>query len=411
MPIPSHPINSGQTTASNATGSLGSRGNERSAAGPDNLFARIASSMEQQAPADTEQGLLATPVETNIDSSEAPQNTLQPPVIEDLSSLIATVSEPTADPALLADAPHNTETATDSPEPAALQGIPHAIAVLEANQSRQAGRSENTAGRGDPLVNALQTLKQLSGVEPGPAAQAARPQPATDISGQAQNVASGQQPLVLPNMSEDQVATLEQVKQMLLGKPGAEGVRIALDKISMESSPVSNAAQPVTQVNSAGQPQLRIDASQGVVKLDLPGNIGQPAWQQALAERVVMASAQNLKQVELQLHPAELGQVNIRIETAQDRAAVQFTAMHADTREALDAALPRLREMFTQQGMELVHADVQQQHSQQQDAQSSTSSLLPEELDEASPATLASASLQPGMHRPAHPTSLLDLYA
>ena len=49
-----------------------------------------------------------------------------------------------------------------------------------------------------------------------------------------------------------------------------------------------------------------------------------------------------------------------------DQASVQFGAAHADTRNALENALPRLREMFASQGLSLADANVSREPPRQQ---------------------------------------------
>jgi flagellar hook-length control protein FliK len=62
-----------------------------------------------------------------------------------------------------------------------------------------------------------------------------------------------------------------------------------------------------------------------------------------------------------------------------DQASVQFGAAHVDTRNALENALPRLREMFASQGLSLTDANVsreppRQQHNSTPQSSSSSSS-------------------------------------
>lgn len=62
--------------------------------------------------------------------------------------------------------------------------------------------------------------------------------------------------------------------------------------------------------------------------------------------------------VELRLDPPELGRVTVRISMVGDEARVAFTAAQGGAREALEAALPKLREMFEQAGLSLGDAQV-----------------------------------------------------
>jgi flagellar hook-length control protein FliK len=62
--------------------------------------------------------------------------------------------------------------------------------------------------------------------------------------------------------------------------------------------------------------------------------------------------------VELRLDPPELGRITVRISLVGEEARVAFTAMQSGAREALEAALPRLREMFEEAGLTLGDAAV-----------------------------------------------------
>jgi flagellar hook-length control protein FliK len=60
----------------------------------------------------------------------------------------------------------------------------------------------------------------------------------------------------------------------------------------------------------------------------------------------------------LRLSPEHLGPLEVRIAVQNDQVSVWFGAAHADTRNALENALPRLRELFAAQGMSLTDAGV-----------------------------------------------------
>lgn len=84
----------------------------------------------------------------------------------------------------------------------------------------------------------------------------------------------------------------------------------------------------------------------------------EPAWGDRIGERVVMLAGQQLKSAEIRLTPAELGPVRVQVSVEEGAANVTFHAQHAVTREALEQALPRLREMLAESGLSLAQADV-----------------------------------------------------
>ncbi|MDQ7073155.1 MAG: flagellar hook-length control protein FliK [Gammaproteobacteria bacterium] len=69
----------------------------------------------------------------------------------------------------------------------------------------------------------------------------------------------------------------------------------------------------------------------------------------------------------VKLNPANLGPVEVKLNMHSDQANVLFISHNAATRDALEQALPRLREAFEQNGMQLADADVTGQESDQAD--------------------------------------------
>lgn len=91
----------------------------------------------------------------------------------------------------------------------------------------------------------------------------------------------------------------------------------------------------------------------------------QKGWDQAMGQRVVWMVRNNMQEAQLQLNPRELGPINVRISVSNEQANVHFVAQHASTREALENAMPRLREMMQEAGLNLAQSDVSRQFSGQ----------------------------------------------
>ncbi|PJE41788.1 MAG: flagellar hook-length control protein FliK [Pseudomonas sp.] len=92
-----------------------------------------------------------------------------------------------------------------------------------------------------------------------------------------------------------------------------------------------------------------------------PVAMQQGGWSEAVVDRVMVMSSQNLKSAEIQLDPAELGRLEVRISVNQDQSQVTFASPHAGVREALDSQMHRLRELFAQQGMNQPDVNVSDQ--------------------------------------------------
>ncbi|WP_218353218.1 flagellar hook-length control protein FliK [Alteromonas lipotrueiana] len=138
----------------------------------------------------------------------------------------------------------------------------------------------------------------------------------------------------------------------------------------------SSVAQAATAVNSptaiasvdtliTENTQLRSEASSGAKLaegLDSAVNIQQPDGQKQLAEKVRwMVNSRNMM-AEIRLDPPEMGSMQVRVNVQGDAAAVSFVVQSVQTRDMLNEAEPRLREMLAEQGIELGESSVEQHH-------------------------------------------------
>jgi flagellar hook-length control protein FliK len=96
--------------------------------------------------------------------------------------------------------------------------------------------------------------------------------------------------------------------------------------------------------------------------LSQPLAMHQGGWSEGIVDRVMYLSSQNLKSADIQLEPAELGRLDIRVNMAPDQQTqVTFMSAHAGVREALEGQMNKLRDSFTQQGLGQVDVSVSDQ--------------------------------------------------
>ncbi|ASI88642.1 flagellar hook-length control protein FliK [Vibrio mediterranei] len=112
--------------------------------------------------------------------------------------------------------------------------------------------------------------------------------------------------------------------------------------------------------------QLRAEQSQAPTNVQSPLVLTKENASDQVAERVQMMMAKNLKHVDIRLDPPDLGRMQIRMSLNNDSATVHFTVQNQQTRDMVDQAMPRLREMLSQQGIQLADSSVQQQNQGQQ---------------------------------------------
>lgn len=121
-----------------------------------------------------------------------------------------------------------------------------------------------------------------------------------------------------------------------------------------------------------------------VVQTGMPVAMGSPQWSQAVGDKVLWLAAQNVSAAEIRLDPPELGPMQVKVTVTPDQQAnVTFTSPHPAVREALDQQLNRLREMFSEQGLNLVNVDVSDKSfTQREQGESSKQQSGNTELDE-----------------------------
>lgn len=118
----------------------------------------------------------------------------------------------------------------------------------------------------------------------------------------------------------------------------------------------------VIQENS----QLRAEASKSQQQFegfDKAVNIHKPEGQQQLNEKIRwMVNARNTM-AEIRLDPPEMGSMQVRVNVAGDAASVSFVVQSQQAKDALADAMPKLRDMLSEQGIELGDAQVRKDNS------------------------------------------------
>lgn len=117
--------------------------------------------------------------------------------------------------------------------------------------------------------------------------------------------------------------------------------------------------------------QQNLQAQRPALVPGQPLHMQQPNLNEAVVERVMWLSSQNLKSAEIQLDPAELGRMEIRIDMSKEHSQVTFLSPHAGVRDTLEGQMQRLRDMFAQQGMSMdVNVSDQSAQGREGDAES-----------------------------------------
>ncbi|WP_218141777.1 flagellar hook-length control protein FliK [Nitrosospira multiformis] len=100
--------------------------------------------------------------------------------------------------------------------------------------------------------------------------------------------------------------------------------------------------------------------------LRLEPRVGTGSWDNALGQRVLWMVSHQHQIAELNLNPADLGPLQVVLSVNSDQASAAFVSQNPEVRQALEAALPRLKEMMAESGINLGNATVSDQGSRQQ---------------------------------------------
>lgn len=219
--------------------------------------------------------------------------------------------------------------------------------------------SEPAAGQPVPAGNEG-TIEQAS--QPTAAdknrADAARPLPP---AGQelASLLASNQ----APGRPADTVAALA------AGRP-EEAVREVAAIRAGEPAGPANGGTP-TQAGASSSAPARPEAA--ALPASLPTtpdvlNLNQKNWERTLGHQLNWMVNNRLQEAEIKVNPPDLGPLEVRVSQHHNQTNVTFFSHEAAVREALESALPRLREMLDGQGITLNQAQVSDQSLARQQA-------------------------------------------
>ena len=136
------------------------------------------------------------------------------------------------------------------------------------------------------------------------------------------------------------------------------GAELALRQ-ARQASDSAAIQQPVAAALAQAQPAA-IEAAQAAAGAaeQLSARVGTDAWENQVGQKIVYMVGSEEQTASLTLNPPDLGPMQVVLSVSNDQASVTFSANHEEVRQALEDALPRLREMMSQSGIALGNATV-----------------------------------------------------
>lgn len=236
--------------------------------------------------------------------------------------------------------------ATPATDAAALAGLPAALAaLLSGRQTPQSGDAGAELATDAPLL-----ATGGKGRSPDDSLQNSGLLPKTDVSAEAggRGVST---PAFLVQGRELAAAMISaggraagQAMQSLQGEPGSAGTQPGVQGLHTHGAMHLLRHAPATQ---AATPQLPVHTP-----------AGQQAWAEDVGNQVRWMLGRAESKADLVLTPPNLGKLEVSINLNGDQTTAQFIASSQAARDALERAMPQLREVLQQAGIMLADANV-----------------------------------------------------
>lgn len=97
----------------------------------------------------------------------------------------------------------------------------------------------------------------------------------------------------------------------------------------------------------------------------LTQSVGAAGWSEEVGNRLVWMANRMEGKAELVLTPPQMGRIEVTLSVSGEQATASFVSGNAAVREALEAALPRLREVLAEAGVQLGQAQVGAENTRQ----------------------------------------------
>ncbi|MBJ7309179.1 flagellar hook-length control protein FliK, partial [Rugamonas sp. CCM 8940] len=265
--------------------------------------------------------------------------------------------------------------------------------IAQANAAASAAEAK-PADAGAAAVAVATTTPAATGElkRSAPAAAAALPsgQPAAEPSDAPGTTLADAARATAPEAGADSINKIETkaqpadnaALQATQGRPQAEAAPLGLpagrearaETLTAAREGAAPAELHATQAPAAAAAQEIAKAATALPADKLSGRVGSPVWDQQLGQKIIFMAAGGEQSASLSLNPPDLGPLQVVLSVSNDQASAAFTSAQPEVRQALEAAMPKLREMMSEAGITLGNATVsadtsgQQQGFQQQAA-------------------------------------------
>lgn len=153
--------------------------------------------------------------------------------------------------------------------------------------------------------------------------------------------------------SQQAAAPLAPADAMAAAKPEAVAVFAASPLVGARAE--AGAVTPIATAHPFEQALRQVEAK---VNAAIEAPVRSAAFASELADKVVWLAGRQGQFADLSLNPPQMGALEIRLTMSGSEASAQFFSPNPMVRDAIDAALPKLRELMAQAGINLGETEV-----------------------------------------------------
>lgn len=163
----------------------------------------------------------------------------------------------------------------------------------------------------------------------------------------------------------------------------------------------------MSQLNRQETMQVQLSLRQGVEQQNQMQEMIQ-RFSPVMKQQLITMVSQGIQHAEIRLDPPELGHMLVKIQVHGDQTQVQFHVTQPQTRDLVEQAMPRLRELLQEQGMQLADSHVSQgeQGERREGSFGDGGSSNAADMDE-----ISAEELHLGLNQAISVTSGIDYYA
>jgi flagellar hook-length control protein FliK len=312
------------------------------------------SDVKRETKKDVQSDSKATANDATAAQDAAPANTSAP---DSKNSTVADDSKASAD----ASQPDAAQTNADPTTMLPSGMLAMAATPGQLNQPLSSPSAGSKADSTDVLTGRAPAL--LDSLSTSPAATA-KPDQLTAIAVNAETAAAQQS--AKADFQSAMTATTAHATVAAAALPGQIAAALSPDSLQADDTGPDSIGSPILAAAAQHALLNTVSAPASAAGNALAPSVGSAAWSQALGEKIVWMTAGAQQTASLTLNPPNLGPLQIVLNVTNDQATASFFSAQPDVRHALEAAMPKLREMMNESGIQLGQATVSAEQQPQQ---------------------------------------------